>query len=165
MHGPTKQTQTKHHAHAQGATGRHHTKQQQLDCKPSSLTASAALTRSYLKHATQLLPSTTHLTTSTQPEHPAAPGQLPSSRSTHQSNTVNPQSQYLISPSQPQVATLLLSSGCHCTPMHTPSCALMVRATLKGCAHSQKNARPSESPVCAQHADTNRVIEARRQSA
>lgn len=69
------------------------------------------------------------------------------------------QSQYLMSPSQPQVATLLLSSGCQATPMHTPSCALMVRATLKGCAHSQKKARPSLSPVLDSHTHTQQQRE------
>jgi hypothetical protein len=39
------------------------------------------------------------------------------------------QSQYLIRPSQPHVATLLVSMGCQATPQHTPSCALMVRTT------------------------------------
>jgi hypothetical protein len=51
-----------------------------------------------------------------------------------------------MSPSQPQVATLLLSMGFHSQPMHTASCALMVRTIFCGAPHSQKKHRPSESP-------------------
>lgn len=37
---------------------------------------------------------------------------------------LSPQSQYLMTPSQPHVATFEVSWGCHSTPTHTSSCAL-----------------------------------------
>lgn len=46
----------------------------------------------------------------------------------------SPQSHSLIDPSHEHVATLLLSSGCHSTPMQTWSCALIVLKIFVVCA-------------------------------
>ena len=56
------------------------------------------------------------------------------------------QSQYLIRPSQPQVATLEVSSGCHSAPMHTWSCALKERR-ICGCARGGARAVGGGSDV------------------
>ena len=55
------------------------------------------------------------------------------------------QSQYLINPSQPQVAFLLDSIGCHAVPMQTPACAWNVLNTLVD-FQSQTHSFPAPSP-------------------
>ena len=58
------------------------------------------------------------------------------------------QSQYLISPSQPHVATLLVSSGCQMQPMHgVRSCAGMLLSSLPGCCQSHSASLPVLSPL------------------
>lgn len=61
-------------------------------------------------------------------------------------NILSPQSQYLIAPSNPAVATLLLSCGCHCAHTTGPSLAPILCHILH-VFQSQKHTYPPLSPL------------------
>ena len=66
----------------------------------------------------------------------------------HSGGHQNGQSQYLMSPSQPHVATLLVSSGCHSHPMQgVLSCAGIVFTMRPGLPQSQTKSLPCASPL------------------